>query len=196
MCKLTCSPTNYASVWLLDNLWLISRQLNAYRRSLAFSAFAQTDIPQYQTDTTKIISAYLNLWFSHLFFHCHVMFPGVSWAVSLNISLFCVWLHWEIHELFKMLSFSSRYIAAVSKALFLPFLQLLKMGAMRLRTWTTDPLSKEGASKDIQFSELSCSLLAVLDSALNIWPCTNTVGSYTSLGVTYFLWIVEYAHAV
>jgi len=34
----------------------------------------------------------------------------------------------------------------------------------------TDLLSKEGASKDILFYKLCCSLLVVLDSALNIWP--------------------------
>lgn len=44
-----------------------------------------------------------------------------------------------------------------------PFLQLLKMGAVRLRL-TTDLLSRGS----FQFSELCYSLLAVLDSALNI----------------------------
>lgn len=74
MCKLMCSSTYYASVWLSDNLWLMSRQLNADKLSLAFSAFAQTDVPQYLTEIPKIVSAYPNLGLSHLFFLFHIMF--------------------------------------------------------------------------------------------------------------------------
>lgn len=85
-------------------------------------------------------------------------------------------------QLLRTLCFASRWIAAVSKAPFLPFLHLLKMGDVRLRTWTTDLLSKEGASKDIQFSEICCSLLVVPDSALNTWLYANTLRSCVPIG--------------
>lgn len=80
-CKLMCSPTYYASMWLSDNLWLMSRQLKADSQKLVFSEFVQTDAPQYQTEIPKIISAYPNLGLSHLFFLFYIIFPGVSLAV-------------------------------------------------------------------------------------------------------------------
>lgn len=45
VCKLICSSTYSASVWLSGNLHPMSRQMTADRWSLAFSAFPQTDAP-------------------------------------------------------------------------------------------------------------------------------------------------------
>lgn len=146
-----------------DGVWLSLHLLrHIYHNSIYTSNLDnQTEIP-------KIISAYPNLGLSHFVISCFLEFLEQFNQIS-NYSLFDYIEKYM--QLFKTLSFASRLIAAVSKALFLPFLQLLKMGAVRLRTWITDlskELSKEGASKAIQFSELCCSLLAVLESALNI----------------------------
>lgn len=187
MCKLMCCPTYYASVWLSDNLWLMSTQLNADKLSLAFSAFAQTDVPQYLTEITKnriSISEFgtFSLTFS---FSYHVSWSFLS-SLTEYLNVLCSITLKNTSSFLKHCLLLPGGLLLSQKLPSFPFLQLLKMGAVRLRL-TTDLLSRGS----FQFSELCYSLLAVLDSALNIWPYTNTVGSYVHPGVTHSLLIVE-----